>query len=88
MKEYNPVTPKHYEIIPPGEYPKGLEYFDIMTYALAHHDDPVVAHAIGNAFKYLFRAGRKHPEKLSEDLKKAIWYLDYAAKLAQPEPKF
>jgi hypothetical protein len=30
---------------------------------------------LGNAVKYISRAGRKNPEKLVEDLEKSIWYL-------------
>lgn len=30
---------------------------------------------LGNAVKYIARAGRKDPEKTIEDLQKAIWYL-------------
>lgn len=30
---------------------------------------------LGNAIKYISRAGKKDPEKEIEDLKKAIWYL-------------
>jgi hypothetical protein len=29
-----------------------------------------------NVVKYVARAGKKHPEKEIEDLKKAIWYLE------------
>lgn len=37
---------------------------------------------LGCVAKYLFRAGRKDPAKLVEDLKKARWYLDrYISKL-------
>jgi Protein of unknwon function (DUF3310) len=31
---------------------------------------------LGNAIKYIARAGKKSPETLLEDLKKARWYLD------------
>jgi len=31
---------------------------------------------LGNTVKYISRAGKKHPEKEIEDLKKALWYLD------------
>lgn len=31
---------------------------------------------LGNALKYISRAGRKDPEKTEEDLQKAIWYID------------
>ena len=32
---------------------------------------------VGNAWKYLSRAGKKDPAKLWEDLEKAHWYLNY-----------
>tara|TARA_B100002019_G_C21253481_1_gene592520 strand:- start:85 stop:441 length:357 start_codon:yes stop_codon:yes gene_type:complete len=32
---------------------------------------------IGNAIKYLMRAGKKDQHKTIEDLEKAIWYIDY-----------
>jgi hypothetical protein len=31
---------------------------------------------LGNTVKYISRAGKKNPEHLVEDLKKARWYLD------------
>lgn len=31
---------------------------------------------LGNAVKYIARAGKKDPDKLVEDLQKARWYLD------------
>jgi hypothetical protein len=33
---------------------------------------------LGNAVKYISRAGKKDPTKLVEDLKKATWYLNRA----------
>ena len=30
---------------------------------------------LGNAIKYIARAGRKDPNKTKEDLNKAIWYI-------------
>jgi hypothetical protein len=32
--------------------------------------------SLGNAVKYISRAGKKDPSKTVEDLKKARWYLD------------
>lgn len=32
---------------------------------------------LGNAVKYISRAGKKDPEKTIEDLKKAIWYIEH-----------
>ena len=31
---------------------------------------------LGNAVKYIARAGRKDPAKTEEDLRKAIWYIN------------
>ena len=31
---------------------------------------------LGNAVKYIARAGKKDPDKTVEDLKKAVWYLN------------
>jgi cell shape-determining protein MreC len=59
--------PKHY-----NEHPSGVECIEI-----ARH----YCFSIGNAIKYLWRAGLKKDasltdtEKEIEDLKKAIWYI-------------
>ena len=37
----------------------------------------------GNAVKYLSRAGKKNPMTLAEDLAKAAWYADEAARMAR-----
>ena len=37
---------------------------------------------LGNAVKYISRAGKKEPEKPAEDLQKAVWYINrYISKL-------
>ena len=33
--------------------------------------------SLGNAIKYIARAGKKNPNKSIEDLKKAQWYINY-----------
>ena len=33
--------------------------------------------SLGNAVKYISRAGKKHPEKEIEDLEKSIWYINH-----------
>lgn len=55
--------PSHYT-----SHPSGIECIEITR----HHD-----FAVGNAMKYIWRAGLKDssPEKEIEDLEKAIWYL-------------
>lgn len=39
--------------------------------------------ALGNAVKYISRAGKKDPTKLVEDLEKAAWYLARAIENAK-----
>lgn len=40
---------------------------------------------LGNAVKYICRAGKKDPAKLTEDLKKARWYLDHEIERLEAE---
>lgn len=67
MKKDNINHPSHYT-----SHPSGIECVDIAE----HHD-----FCIGNAIKYLWRAGLKSEDGISkkekqiEDLKKAIWYI-------------
>lgn len=67
MKKDNINHPSHYI-----SHPSGIECIDIAE----HHD-----FCIGNAIKYLWRAGLKSEDGISkkekqiEDLKKAIWYI-------------
>lgn len=57
--------PPHYR-----SHPSGVECIDIAE---------SMSFCLGNAFKYLFRAGEKND--LVEDLKKAEWYLNREIKL-------
>lgn len=43
-------------------------------------DDQKLGFALGNAIKYICRAGKKDPEKTVEDLNKAIWYINHYKK--------
>ena len=67
MKKDNINHPSHYT-----SHPSGIKCIDIAE----HHD-----FCIGNAIKYLWRAGLKSEDGISkkekqiEDLKKAIWYI-------------
>lgn len=38
---------------------------------------------LGNAIKYISRAGKKNPEKTIEDLRKAIWYIERYIRLIE-----
>lgn len=58
----DPVNhPKHY-----NAHPSGVECVDV-----AEH----YGFNVGNAIKYLWRAGLKSPDPI-EDLKKAAWYIN------------
>lgn len=63
----------------PVEHPKhytdgGIEVIDyIEAKGLGYH--------LGNAVKYISRAGKKDPAKTIEDLEKAVWYIQRRIKL-------
>lgn len=59
--------PKHYG---------GTECIEAIEAALGK--DAVIAFCQGNAMKYIWRAGKKNPAALAQDLAKASWYLNYA----------
>ena len=61
MQEDRVNHPKHYT-----NHPSGIECIEITQ----HHD-----FCIGNAIKYLWRAGIKGADTEEEDLQKAIWYI-------------
>ena len=39
-------------------------------------EDWSLPYHLGNAVKYIARAGRKDPAKTEEDLRKAVWYIN------------
>ncbi|MGE7777362.1 DUF3310 domain-containing protein [Chitinophaga sp. NPDC101104] len=54
----------------PSHYTAGsIEVIDFI-------EDQGFDYLVGNAVKYLSRAGRKDPTKHAEDLRKAIWYIN------------
>ena len=57
----------------------GLECIEVMRVLFG--DDAVKTFCKLNAFKYIWRSGKKEKSTASEDLKKAEWYLSYRNKL-------
>lgn len=54
----------------PAHYADGkIEVIDFI-------EDKKLGFHLGNAVKYIARAGKKNPEKTGEDLRKAIWYIN------------
>lgn len=63
---------------PPHYKRGGLECIDVIeALRLPYH--------LGNALKYLWRAGEKDPMKTSEDLRKCIWYIERYVALLKKE---
>lgn len=61
----------------PAHYNKGkIEVIEFI-------EDQKMGYNIGNATKYLCRAGVKNPKKIVEDLKKAIWYVNREIELLE-----
>jgi len=76
------INPAHYKVIPSGSYPDGLEYMDLMTYILSHHNG-VESHLLGQILKYAIRIGKKD-DKL-QDARKIEWYASYLVKVIKDE---
>ena len=61
VEENDPINPNYYKA-------EHIEVIDVIEeFNLNYH--------LGNAVKYIIRAGRKDSTKYSEDLRKAEWYL-------------
>jgi hypothetical protein len=58
------------EIDHPAHYTHGIEAIEFI-------DSHELNFSLGNAIKYIVRAGRKPNEKPQEALKKAVWYLEH-----------
>lgn len=67
---------QHDNVNHPAHYTDGrIEVIDFI-------EDKQLGYHLGNAVKYISRAGKKDPEKTAEDLQKAVWYLNrYIEKL-------
>lgn len=61
-KQYDFINPNHYKT------DKGIESIDVIE---AFELD----FCLGNAVKYILRAGKKPDQPIERDLEKAIWYL-------------
>lgn len=51
-------------------------YADSKIEVIDYIEDKKLGFCLGNAIKYISRAGKKDPDKEVEDLKKAIWYVE------------
>ena len=63
----------------PSHYTSGnIEVIDFL-------EDQKFPFHLGNAVKYICRAGKKDPEKTIEDLEKAMWYVNRYIELLKKE---
>ena len=72
------INPKHYKIVPSGNYPDGIEYTGLCRLIMA--DKPLTgfqAHILGQVIKYTCRLGGK--DAAAQDAKKLAWYAQYLA---------
>jgi len=54
----------------PSHYTSGsIEVIDFI-------EDQELPYHLGNAMKYICRAGKKDPDRIVEDLQKAVWYIN------------
>ena len=61
---------QHNNVNHPNHYASGrIEVIDFI-------EDKELGFHLGNAVKYISRAGRKNPDKIVEDLQKAVWYIN------------
>ena len=56
-------------------------YTDGSIEVIDYIEDKAFPYHLGNAVKYISRAGKKDPAKEIEDLQKAIWYIERYIKL-------
>lgn len=81
LKEETEEAQGHDPVNHPDHYTSGgIETIDfIECKGLSYH--------LGNAVKYITRAGKKDPTKTVEDLKKAIWYLSREVQRLEGAPQ-
>ena len=60
-------------------------YTDGKIEVIDYIEDKKFDYCLGNAIKYISRAGKKNPDKTIEDLEKAIWYIQRRIKQLKGE---
>lgn len=60
-------------------------YTDGNIEVIDYIEDKKFGYHLGNAIKYISRAGKKDPSKETEDLRKAVWYIERYIELKERE---
>jgi hypothetical protein len=68
----DPINPAHYRA-------GNIEVIDFI-------EDQRLQFHLANAVKYICRAGRKPGSPVTQDIRKAIWYLERYVKLLETKP--
>ena len=64
---------------------RDLVSLDTKDEVIDYIEDQKFPYHLGNAVKYISRAGKKNPEKTVEDLRKAVWYINRYIELLTKE---
>jgi hypothetical protein len=74
----NKICPKRKTLNIPAIDPvnRPAHYTDGKIEVIDYIEDKGLGFCLGNAIKYISRAGKKYKDKEIEDLKKAIWYIE------------
>ena len=62
-------------------------YTDGNIEVIDYIEDKRLGYCLGNAIKYISRAGKKNKDKEIEDLQKAVWYLNRRIQELETEKK-
>lgn len=72
----NEICPKHKRLNVNDSVNRPAHYTDGKIEVIEYIEDKDLGFCLGNAIKYISRAGKKYKDKEIEDLKKAIWYIE------------
>lgn len=79
-RAYNIVFDKSENITESDNVNHPSYYNDGKIEVIEYIIDKKLSFCLGNAIKYISRAGKKYPDKEIEDLEKAIWYINHRIK--------
>lgn len=76
VEEYAPEYPEETEAPATDPVNRPAHYTDGKIEVIEFIEDKKLGFCLGNAVKYIARAGKKDPTKEIEDLNKARWYIE------------
>ena len=76
------MSEKYEKVNHPDHYQSHLKNIEAIDVIEAFH----LNFSLGSAVKYILRAGKKPSEKATEDLSKAVWYLQREIERRNNEP--